>query len=145
MATLAADKPRSFEFNGGDPSYNELPIIASDTVYAGAAVGESSTSGTYRPLAGGDTFAGFCVEKCANESGGASAQRIKLRQRGSIKLAVTGVSSAATGRSGATVYASDDDTFTLTATGGSSIGKIQRWISSSSCWVEFEGASKRSI
>lgn len=145
MATLAADKPRSYELNGGDPSFNELPIIASDTVYAGAAVGESTTSGTYRPLAGGDTFAGFCIEKCENETGAASAKRVKLRQRGSVKLSVTGVSSAATGRSGATVYASDDDTFTLTATGGSSIGKIQRWISGALCWVEFEGASKRSI
>lgn len=145
MATLSVDKPRTFELNGGDPAYNELPIIASDTVYAGAAVGESSTSGTYRPLAGGDTFAGFAVEKCDNESGAASAKRIKLRERGSAKLSVTGVSSAATGRSGATVYASDDDTFTLTATGGSSIGKIKRWISGAICMVDFESASQRSI
>lgn len=145
MATLAADKARSYELNGGDPSFNELPIIASDTVYRGAAVGESSTSGTYRPLQGGDTFVGFCDEQCANESGAASAKRIKVRQRGSARLSVTGVSSAATGRSGATVYASDDDTFTLSSTGGSSIGKIERWVSGAICWVEFEGASKRSL
>lgn len=145
MATLAADKPRTFELNGGDPSWNEVPIIANDTVYAGAAVGQSSTSGTGRPLAGGDDFLGFCVEQCANEGGAASAKRIKMRDEGTVKLSVTGVSSVSTGRPGLAVYASDDDTFTLTATGGTAIGKINRWITGAICMVDFEALTARSI
>jgi hypothetical protein len=130
MATLGADKPRTFEQFGGHPDYNEIPIIASDTVYAGAAVGESSTSGTGRPLVGADNFKGFAIEQCANEGGAASAKNIKLLAKGKVVLTVTGVDNA--NDEGSTVYASDDDTFTLTSsTGFTSIGKVERVISTS--------------
>ena len=43
------------------------------------------------------------------------------------------------------VYATDDDTFTLTATGGLQIGKVSRWISGTTCMVYFEAANLRSI
>lgn len=142
MATLAADKKRAFEVVP-DKEFGEIPIIASDIVYEGAAVGESSSSGTGRPLVGGDTFLGFAARRCDNASGSASAKNIHVYQRGSVQLAVTGVSSTAD--VGATVYATDDDTFTLTASGASAIGKVLRWITSTSCIVRFEGAQVRSI
>lgn len=130
MATLSADKPRKYEQFGGHPDYNEVPIIANDTVYLGAAVGESSTSGTGRPLVGADAFKGFCIEKCANEGGSASAFNIKVLAKGKVVLTVTGVDNA--NDEGATVYASDDDTFTLTnTTTNTAIGKVERVISTS--------------
>lgn len=135
MSTLAADTTRFFESNHDD-MLNEVPIIASDTVYAGAAVGESSSTGTGRPLVALDNFLGFCTEKVANETGSASAKNIKVRSRGTVRLAVTGVSSTA--NVGDDVYASDDDTFTTTATGNSWIGKIQRWEVSTTCLVYFQ-------
>lgn len=143
MATLATDSPRVFELNGGDPHFNEVPIIANDIVYAGSAVGESSSDGTARPLVAGDTFLGFCIEKCDNTGGAASAKLVKLRDRGVVKLAVTSV--ASTADVGATVYASDDNVFTLASTSNTAIGKIVRWITGTTCMVAFEAAYQRSI
>lgn len=143
MATLSVDKFRVFENTGGHPDYNEIPMIATDIIYGGAAVGESSSAGTARPLVGGDNFLGFCDERADNSTGAASAINVKVKHRGVVKLSVTGVSSTA--QVGDTVYASDDDTFTLTASGGSSIGKVKRWITGAICLVAFEATPVRSL
>ena len=45
MTTLSVDRSRNFEL--GD--YNDLPVIASDIIYEGAAVG-SNGSNAHRPL-----------------------------------------------------------------------------------------------
>lgn len=141
MTTLAANKARAYEAQE-EPSINDLPVVATDIIYEGAAVGDNG-SGISRPLVAGDVFQGFADRKCDNSAGAASAKNVRVRQRGAVVLAVTGVSSAADEHE--TVYATDDDTFTLTASGGSSIGKVKRWITSTSCVVYFEGASLRSI
>jgi hypothetical protein len=143
MATLSVDKPRVFEGVPKD-GYHSLPIIADDIVYAGAAVGESSTSGTGRPLSGGDTFQGFAVERCTNTGGAASAKLVKLVKCGYVKLPVTGLDNV--NDLGAAVYASDDDTFTLTASGASQIGKVERYDGTSGYGiVYFEAETQRSI
>lgn len=144
MATLAADKLRVFETDG-ERGFEEVPAVASDIIYAGAVVGESSTGGTYRPLVGGDTFRGFCTEKCDNSAGAASAKLIKIRSKGVVKLSgVTGLDNV--NDAGATVYATDDDTFTLTASGASGIGKVVRYLGTSGLGlVYFEGETRRSI
>ena len=141
MTTLAANLKRAFEFNE-DPLYNHIPIIASDIVYEGAAVGESSSAGTGRPLVAGDTFLGFAVAKADNSSGSASAINIRVREKGRTQLSVTGVTSTAD--VGATVYADDDNDFTLTNSSNSVIGKIVRWISSTNVIVAFQSAQQRS-
>ncbi len=138
MTTLAANKDRTFEMVGYE-AFQDLPVIAADTEYAGAAIG--SSAGLMRPLVGGDRFEGFAERKTDNEAGAASATSVQLRTKGHVKLSVTGVSSAA--QLGKNVYATDDDTFTLTATGGSLIGKVVRWITSTWCIVAFEAFSER--
>lgn len=143
MSTLAADKPRVYENTDGHPSYNEIAAVATDIIYNGAAVGENSSTGNGRPLAAADNFLGFCIEQCDNSAGAASAKNIKVYDRGIVKLSVTGVSSIA--QVGDTVYASDDDTFTTASTGNSAIGKVKRYITGSTCLVEFEAITKRSI
>lgn len=142
MATLTVNKKRTYEVNE-DAVLNDVDIIAADIVYEGAAVGESSSSGTGRPLVAGDVFLGFCIAKTDNASGSASAKQIRVRQKGTVKLAVTGVSGVAD--VGATVYASDDDTFTLSSTSNTAIGKIVRHVSSTTVMVRFEAAQVRSI
>ncbi len=142
MATLATDSVRQYDL-GPDPLFNEYPIIASDTVWRGAAVGESSSAGTARPLVAADTFLGFCEETCANEGGAASAKRVKVRVRGVVKLSVATAASAADNDDA--VYASDDDTFTKASTGNTQIGKILRWVTGTTCYVYFEGVAARSI
>lgn len=138
MATLAQDKPRAF----GVGEFNELPVIASDIIFEGAAVGDNA-SGLARPLVAADPFLGFAKERCDNSAGAASARNVKLFERGKIELDVTGVASAAD--VGEAVYASDDDTFTLTSAGNSAIGKVVRWVSGTRCVVYFEGVQLRSL
>ena len=138
MATLAANKIRTFR---GDSTYRDLPAVASDILYQGSAAGDSS--GTVRPLNAGDAFLGFVDAKSDNSAGSASAINVRLRQNGEVLLAITSV--ASTDDIGATVYASDDDTFTLASTSNSSIGKITEWVSSTSAWVYFEAAALRSL
>ena len=146
MATLAKDKARSYELDSKSPAYNELPIIAADTVYAGAACGESVSTGTVRPLVAADTFMGFCIEQCANEGGAAAAKLVKFRPTGRVWLPVTNGDNI--NDFGDTVYASDDDTFTMASTGNSAIGKLIRFDSTrgtANCLVAFEGVAERSI
>lgn len=104
MATLSADKPRSFE--QGD--YADYPVVASDIIYQGSALGWSS--GEVRPLVAGDKFAGFSLAQCDNSAGSAGDKLVKVMRRGYILLPITG---DADGDEGQAVYASDDDTFTL--------------------------------
>lgn len=131
MTTLSDTKPRPFE--GGD--INQLLVIASDVIYEGAAVGIVAGTGHARPLTAGDAFAGFCVETCDNSSGLAAAKSVTVRERGKAQLPVTSV---AITDIGAPVYASDDDTFVLTATDNSLVGYVHRFVSSGIAVVAFD-------
>lgn len=142
MATLAANKKRVFEHNA-DPVLGDIPVIASDIIYEGAAVGESSSTGNARPLAAGDNFLGFAIAKADNSAGAVGAVNVRVRQKGLVKLSVTNVS--ADDDLGIAIYASDDDTFTTASTGNTQIGKLARWISGSTCMVYFESTLLRSI
>src|SRR5688572_29547440 len=106
MTTLAANKPRAYEI--GDTQ--SLPMVATDIIYEGAAVGDNA-SGLARPLVAADPFMGFAERTADNATGAASAQRVEVRVRGQVEIPVTGAASAAD--VGEAVYASDDDTFTL--------------------------------
>jgi hypothetical protein len=141
MTTLAANSVRDYEANY-EELQNDLPVIAADIIYEGAAVGEN-TSGYMRPLEAGDPFQGFAVRKVDNAAGAAGAVNVRLRQRGIVRLAVAGVNTIANGNDGTAVYASDDDTFTLTSTSNSRIGNVYRFISSGHAWVYFEAQSEQ--
>lgn len=133
MTTLAVDKPREYQL--GD--VEEYPVIASDIIYEGAAVGENA-SGYARPLAAGDVFLGFAIEKVDNSAGAAGAKTVKVKTRGRIKLAVGSL--AITDNDRVAVYASDDDTFTKTASSNSLVGYVSKYISSGVGVVEFDAA-----
>lgn len=134
MATLAADAARDF----GVGDIEDYPIIADDIIYRHAAVGENA-SGYSRPLVAGDPFQGFAIEKCDNAGGAAGAKNAKVRTKGTVKIDVAGAS-AITANDRPAVYASDDDTFTLTSTSNSLIGYVRRWISGTTCMVDFDAA-----
>ena len=143
MATLAVDKKRQFLLQGA--KYADLPVIASDIVYEGAAVGESSTNGTGRPLVAGDGFMGFAMRRCDNAAGSANDRKIRVMTSGYVaNLPVTSLDNV--NDLGATVYASDDDTFTLASTGNTAIGKVQSYDGVSGFGtVYFESVDVRSI
>lgn len=127
MTTLAMDTPRDYELG----ERNELPVAATTTIYEGAAVGMNA--GYARPLNAGDAFVGFAKRKAANV-GAAGTLRIEVQDRGKLLLPIT---SAAITDIGKAVYASDDNTFTFTATGNSYVGRVIRWVSTGYVVVAF--------
>lgn len=129
MTTLATDVPRDFEI--GD--HNDLPVIAADIIYEGAAVGLNN-SGYARPLVAGDVFGGFALRQCDNSNGVAGEKNVRVLARGAIVLSVTGLTLDDFGKP---VYASDDNTFTMTAGGNTQVGTVKRFITNGKGVIEF--------
>lgn len=136
MTTLAANLARFFEIG----ETNELPVIASDIIYEGSAVGDNA-SGYMRPLVSGDPFRGFCQKKADNSSGAAGAINVRLVTKGKIKLSVTSLAITDVGRP---VYAADDNTFALDGV-GTRVGFVFRYISSGVGIVSFDADNQEKI
>ena len=142
--TLSADTARNLLGDEQARNIVQLPVKASTTLYQGAFC--ESASGLIRgcTASSGNAFAGIALRKADNGSGADSAINVTLVRRGLLRnIAVTGASAITD--VGSTVYASADDTLTLTSTNNISMGKVVRWISSTLCDVEFEASSARSI
>jgi hypothetical protein len=131
MTTLAANKPRAFEI--GDR--NELPVIASDIIFEGAAVGVVDASGHARPLAATNRFAGFAECKADNSSGAAADINVRVIEKGKVQLAVSGAVATDIGQP---VYATDDDTFVFNPAGAVFIGFVHRFVSAGVVIVRFD-------
>ena len=133
MTALATDSNRIYEL--GD--INQVPVKGSSIIYQGAAVGGHS-SGYARSIANGDKFLGFADEHIDNSGGGDGIKTVRVRKRGAILLDISGV---ALGDIGKSVYATDDNTFTLSDTNAVYIGQISRIDSSGVVLVEFDVAA----
>ncbi len=132
MTTLAANKTRTYQMNGDK---NELPVISADILYQGSAIGLQLSTGLTRPLAAGDRFAGFSEAKADNASGAASAINVNLKKAGRVQLPISGLVIT---DNGLPVYATDDDTFTLSPVGGVFVGFVDRFVSSGVGIVAFD-------
>jgi hypothetical protein len=130
MTTLAANTPRDYELG----EHNDLPVIASDIIYEGAATGIVDASGHARPLNAADRFGGFAVAKADNSAGAAAAINVKTVKSGEIQLSVTGALITDVGQP---IYATDDDTFVFSPVGGVFIGFVKRFVSSGIVVVDF--------
>lgn len=110
------------------------PLASSTIAYRGSAMGVSS--GAVRPLVSGDVFAGFLTGRADNRSfaSGANPLRVQLVSQGLVELEVAGVLTTSLG---AVVYATDENTFTLTS-GGSVIGVVQECATDGTALVSFE-------
>lgn len=129
MATLATDTPRAYSL----AEFEDYPVIASDIIYEGAAVGDNG-SGYARPLQAGDPFRGFATQQCDNSSGSAGDKRVRTRTKGRIQLSITSLAITDVGKD---VYASDDNTFTLTQSTNTRIGHVVQYVSSGVGIIEF--------
>jgi hypothetical protein len=132
MSNLSSDTSRIFEV----PScISDLPVKDNVVIYRGSAVG--LTSGYARQLTAGDVFGGFAEAKADNTITGHADGfiNVPVRRFGYVQLSVASV---AVTDIGADVYASDGDTFTLTATSNTFIGKVHRYISSGVAIVAFD-------
>ena len=132
MTTLAADQPRDYYL--GD--FHNFPVVATDIIYKGAAVGDNG-SGYARPLVAGDPFRGFADYQVDNSTGAAGAKKVRTRTRGSIKLAISSLAITDVGKD---VFASDDNTFTLTQSTNTRIGHVSAWLETGYGIVEFRVA-----
>jgi len=131
MTTLAANSRRPSIL--GD--MGEYPVIASDIIFQGAAVGLVAGTGHARPLVGGDAFGGFAATKADNSAGTAAAITVNTNMRGKIQLSVSGAVITDVGQP---VYATDDDTFVFSPVGGSFIGFVTRFVSAGVVIVEYD-------
>ena len=131
MTTLAADKARAYEIG----ERNEFPVIASDIIYEGAAVGVVLASGHARPLTSVDRFVGFAEKQADNSSGSAADINVRVIKKGSVVLPVTG---AVITDVNLPVYAQDDNAFSFVKTSGVFIGFARRFVSSGYMVVEFD-------
>jgi len=136
MTTLAANKPREYELG----ERNHLPVIASDIIYEGAAVGIVAGTGHARPLAAGDGFAGFAVAQADNSLGAAAAINVEVVECGEIQLAVAGAVITDVRQP---VYATDDDTFVFSPVAATFVGYVKRFVSSGVVVVDFDADSYR--
>ncbi|MES2685482.1 MAG: hypothetical protein V4706_01605 [Pseudomonadota bacterium] len=131
MTTLAANKSRAYELG----QRNHLPVIASDIIYEGAAVGIVAATGHARPLVAGDTFGGFAVAQADNSAGAAAAINVEVVQSGEIELTVAGVTITDVGQP---VYATDDDTYTMLPVSATFVGFVKRFVSSGVAVIDFD-------
>ena len=113
----------------------EYPVAAGVTIFEGAAVSENN-AGYAQPLTAGRKFLGFCDRTVGNSSGGAGEVYVRVKRRGTTILDIPGLSITANDRPN--VYATDDDTFTLSASGNSLIGTVLRFDAPSRGFVDFE-------
>jgi hypothetical protein len=133
MTTLAANARRVITPAATDTAH--YPVIASDIVFEGAAVGLVVASGHARPLAATDIFGGFAELKADNSAGAAAAINVACRTHGRIRLAIGSLAITDIGKP---VYASDDDTFTLTQGTSVYVGRVAEFISTGIGVVEFD-------
>lgn len=114
--------------------FNDLPVKASTTIYEGAMVGDDG-SGYARGLVAGDPFRGHCFEQvtCGTTAG---AKNVKVR-KGTYRMEVTVSGASAVTDVGKQVYGSADNTYTLTKGSNTPVGRVVRWVTSTTCVVEF--------
>lgn len=114
-------------------SRNNFPVAAATRIFLNALVGLNA--GVARPLQKGDKFGGLCLSEIDNRDGAAGDLSVET-EFGSVAIVpVAGL----TGHQDfqRVVYASDDNTLTLTAADNVAVGVISRYESSTHAAVRF--------
>lgn len=130
---LAADTPRVYSLG----EVNEATVAAGVTIYEGAfvfALKADATAVVASPAISTHAFYGIAIQ------GATAGNRVRVKSRGYVEMPVTGASAASVG---AIVYASADDTLTLTASTNVPVGYVHRHVSSTTCIVEFRSTAER--
>jgi len=114
---------------------SEAPVAAAKIIYEGAPLGRNS-SGYAEGLVAGDAFWGHAMEYVDNSLGLDGVLTVK-RLRGRYRLEVT-ITSIAITDVGKEVFASADDTYTLTSGTNTKVGVVERYVTDNTCIVEFQ-------
>jgi hypothetical protein len=159
MANLVRNTPRPMQGNTPPGSIVALPVDANLEIFEGDALYHTVANGALAkvtPTASGK-FAGFAVEYVDNRTGSplggtAGSTTCQVQRRGKAWLTVAHTGTWARTDVDATVYASDSDTFTLSAgTNNIPVGKVSLipeaviGAASGQVLVAFEATSERSL
>lgn len=131
MTQLNTDTNRIFETPADS---NAIPVASAAKIYQGALVGKT-TNGYGRALKASDIAVGFSKDHTDNTNGVDGEKVCDIKAKGKVSLFISGITLADIGRK---VYASDDNTFTLTETGNSAVGKLIRFEKSDYGIVAFD-------
>lgn len=157
MADPTSNVPK--EFVGPDGPLVEYPLDANLRVFAGSALIQSTSNGCAilaTPTASGE-FLGFSKQEKDNRTGSmfggtAASTTITILMKGLVWIDVAHTGTFARGDHGVTVYASDSNTFTISAgTNNIVIGKLVLipddvvGAASGRVLVAFEASALRSI
>lgn len=113
------------------------PVAAATKMFKNSAVGEDE-AGYARPLQAGDKFLGFAQDQVDNSDGAAGEMNAWVKSKGYVELPIAALDITANDRP--LVYASDDDTFTLTDTDNSLVGSVAQFITTGFAMVEFDAS-----
>lgn len=130
---MALSKNTQYPFEIGD--LNEHPVLANVKVYENSFVGIQASSGYARPCTAGDTGAGFAESPADNTGGASGAIRVRVKDCGKVQLAIANLAITDVDKP---IFASDDGTFTLTATNNSFVGVVDRFVSAGVGVVAFD-------
>lgn len=126
---LAANAIRSLAFLGAGHSVASLTVTNGQTIYKGSLVGLDLASGHVRPWndAAGYVFVGIALEKVVGDG----TERCTVSVGPVLVKSATITLTSAAADNGRPVYASDDDTFTMTrpSADASPVGYLERFIS----------------
>lgn len=119
---------------------NSLALATATAVFEGSAIGINASTGLGRPVVAGDLFAGFAAGAAtsARDVTGAAPTAVQLVSDGEVLLVVSGVTATSIG---ASVFATDDDTFALTGT--TLVGEVLRVPAAGQAVVAFVGGRNR--
>jgi hypothetical protein len=101
----------------------DVPVDDNVNVFKGAFVGVNASTGYARPLVAGDNFLGVAYCQANNTGPGHVAAGIKARLHQPLDI-VHYLSGVAATDIGKVIYASADDTLTLSSSGNSRVGRI---------------------
>lgn len=125
----------TFDYPNRKPAIGQIekyPVLASAKIYEGAFVGLSS--GYARGLVAGDVFVGVAVKQVEETTAVNGAADVEVYAgQFDMECAVTGASAVTD--VGSDVYASADNTLTLTAGSNTWVGYVKRWVTSTTCMV----------
>jgi hypothetical protein len=129
MTTLSASRTRAYT----NTNINGLLVPATTTIYAGAAVGVNEATGSPRPLQAGDKFIGFAQSSVNHIRGQEREAPLTVVDSGQVALQISGAVATDIGKD---VFATDDDTFTFSSSGGSLVGVAKQLLSAGRMMVE---------
>ena len=119
---MALTKDTQLTFEIGD--VNAFLVAAATKIFKGSAVGMPTGTGSVTPLIAGDVFVGFAEDSADNSAGQEGDVSVRVRRKGNIKATIAGLTIDTD--AGTDVYMSDENTFTLTSTSNTFIGRLIR-------------------